>query len=154
MRQESSFREKIRSAVGAVGLTQLLPKTAQRLLNDFGAVPQCGTVDEPKLDEPRCNLELGARYLHTLLEAFDQQLPLAILSYNAGPEIVNRWLGAKKPLPLDLFLAEVPFAETRNYVHHVLTNFLVYSWLVSGQPRLPRVAWMPTGSTKATKDLY
>lgn len=154
MRQESSFRERIRSAVGAVGLTQLLPKTAERLLNDFGAVPQCGNENEPKLDEPRCNLELGARYLHTLLDAFEQQLPLAILSYNAGPEIVNRWLGAKKPLPLDLFLAAVPFPETRNYVHHVLTNFLVYSWLRPGQPELPRVAWTPTGSVKATKDLY
>lgn len=154
MRQESSFRERIRSAVGAIGLTQLLPKTAERLLTDFGAVPQCGNAGEPKLDEPRCNLELGARYLHTLLEAFEQQLPLAILSYNAGPEIVNRWLAAKKPLPLDLFLAQVPFAETRNYVHHVLTNFLVYSWLMPGQRGLPRVAWTPTGSTNPAKDLY
>ncbi len=154
MRQESSFREKIRSPVGAVGLTQMLPQTAKRLLKDLGPVPQCIDADSPRLDEPRCNLELGARYLHWLLEIFDNQLPLAVLSYNAGPEMVNRWIAAKKPLPLDLFLAEVPFPETRNYVHHVLTNFLVYAWLVpTRQPSL-RLNMTPTSTTKSSNDLY
>jgi soluble lytic murein transglycosylase len=161
IRQESSFREKIRSPVGAVGLTQLLPKTAERLLKDFGALASCGDVSAPLLDEPRCNLGLGARYLHTLLEAFDNQLPLVVLSYNAGPEMVQRWLASKKTMALDLFLAAVPFAETRNYAHHVLTNFLVYRWLGPAEraqhtprPGLPPVSMAPRGTSKALADLY
>lgn len=160
MRQESSFREKIKSNAGAVGLTQLLPKTAERLIKEFGAISQCGDAGALRLDEPRCNLELAARYLHLLLEIFGGQLPLAVLSYNAGPESVNRWVTAKKTLPLDLFLAEVPFPETRNYVHQVLTNFLVYHWLESTseaakvRPRLPILAGLLTGTTRPVMELY
>ena len=154
MRQESSFREKIRSPMGAVGLTQMLPQTAKRLLKALGDVSQCNDANLPRLDEPRCNMELGARYLHWLLEIFDNQLPLVVLSYNAGPELVNRWVSAKKPMPLDLFLAEVPIPETRNYVHHVLTNFLVYAWLVPQRQPLPRLEMTPTATTKSNEDLY
>ena len=133
MRQESSFREKIRSPMGAMGLTQMLPQTAKRLLKAMGDV---------------------ARYMHWLLEIFDNQLPLAVLGYNAGPELVNRWVSAKKPMPLDLFLAEVPIPETRNYVHHVLTNFLVYAWLVPARQPLPRLSMTPTSTTKSSESLY
>ncbi len=157
MRQESTFHERVRSSAGAVGLTQLMPKTAERLLTDFGPITACGgDADAPRLDEPRCNLELGARYLRGLLDAFGEQLPMAVLSYNAGPEVVNRWAQAKRQQALDLFLAQVPFAEPRNYVHHVLTNFLVYHWLGASEarPALPELASTPIGSGKPTAELY
>jgi len=154
MRQESGFREKVQSPVGATGLTQLMPSTARHVLKNFGDIPQCATSESPALDEPRCNIELGARYLHKLLNAFDGQLALAVLSYNAGPQVVTRWASGKNRLPLDLFLALVPFAETRNYVHYVVTNFLVYTWL--GQPgeALPTLNWQPTASNLDFADLY
>ena len=154
MRQESSFRTKVLSPAGAVGLTQVMPNTAKRLIKEFGSVPACTANDTPALDEPRCNLELGARYLHKLMTLFDGQLPLAILSYNAGPDVVSHWLAEKKPMPLDLFLAKVPFTETRNYVHHVLTNFLVYSWLTQQKVTLPNLEWKPTVAKLEPADLY
>ena len=154
MRQESSFREKIRSSAGAMGLTQMLPQTAERLLKDAGAIASCGDSAAPRLDEPRCNLELGARYLHNLLEVFAGQLPLAVLSYNAGPEIVNHWVTARKPLALDLFVAQVPFSETRNYVHQVITNYLVYAWLTPKPQPLSPLAMTPSGTTKPSDQLF
>jgi soluble lytic murein transglycosylase len=152
VRQESNFREKIHSPAAAVGLTQVLPTTAEKLLGEYGEISQCGPADDRKLEDPRCNLELGTRYLHRLLQVFQGQLPLVILSYNAGPEAVSRWLSVKKPPDLDLFLAAVPFAETRNYVHHVLTNYLVYSWLMGR--RLPKLALTPVEPSKAPMELY
>ncbi len=154
MRQESGFREKVHSPVGAVGLTQLMPNTARVVYQEFGAVSQCEQPEPLALDEPRCNMELGARYLHKLLLAFDGQMPLAVLSYNAGPSVVNRWASEKKSVPLDLFLAKVPFAETRNYVHYVLTNFLVYSWLGQSQEPLPELKWTPTAASIDSEELY
>lgn len=154
MRQESSFRTKILSPAGAVGLTQVMPSTADRLIKEFGPIPACAAKDTLALDDARCNLELGARYLHKLMSLFDGQLPLAILSYNAGPDVVSRWLSEKQPIALDLFLAKVPFTETRNYVHHVLTNFLVYSWLIEAKPTLPSLDWKPTVAKLGASELY
>ena len=154
MRQESGFREKVLSPVGAVGLTQLMPNTARQVIAEFGAIAPCMQGEAKALDEPRCNIEVGARYLHKLMVAFDGQLPLAVLSYNAGPDVVSHWVSEKKPIALDLFLAKVPFSETRNYVHHVLTNFLVYFWLGKSEGPLPVLQWTPTGTKMAKSELY
>jgi len=154
MRQESGFREKVQSPVGAVGLTQLMPNTARAVSQEFGAIDSCLEQESLTLSEPRCNLELGARYLHKLYVAFDGQLPLVVLAYNAGPQAVTRWATEKKSIALDLFLAKVPFAETRNYVHYVLTNFLVYNWLAQPKDPLPELKWAPAASSIDPKELY
>ena len=154
MRQESGFRERIQSPAGATGLTQVMPNTARQVIREFGAVASCTPADLPSLDEPRCNIEIGARYLHKLMDAFDGQLPLVVLSYNAGPEVVSHWVPDKKSLQLDLFLAQVPFAETRNYVHHVITNFLVYAWLGQAPRPLPSLKWEPLPSMADKATLY
>ena len=86
--------------------------------------------------------------------AFDGQLPLVVLAYNAGPQAVTRWATEKKSIALDLFLAKVPFAETRNYVHYVLTNFLVYNWLAQPKDPLPELKWAPAASSIDPKELY
>ena len=154
MRQESGFREKVQSPVGAAGLTQLMPNTARAVSQEFGAVEPCLQQDSLALNEPRCNMELGARYLHKLNLAFDGQLPLVVLSYNAGPQAVSRWASEKKSIALDLFLATVPFAETRNYVHYVLTNFLVYRWLAQSKDPLPELTWSPVATSTSIAELY
>jgi soluble lytic murein transglycosylase len=154
MRQESGFRVKVQSPVGAVGLAQLMPNTASRVIQEFGPVAHCAQAETPALDEPRCNMELGARYLRKLLSTFDGQLPLAVMAYNAGPQAVSRWVADKTPIPLDLFLARVPYAETRNYAQYVLTNFLVYRWLMQPADLRPLLQWTPTASLTAEVDLY
>lgn len=95
--QESGFRARARSRVGARGLTQLMPATARML-----------GVRKPY--DPAQNLDGGARYLASQLKAFRRSKRLALAAYNAGPGAVKRFRG----IP--------PYAETRNYVKRILAQ--------------------------------
>jgi soluble lytic murein transglycosylase-like protein len=92
---ESAFHPGAESHKGAMGLMQLMPETARRL-----------AVDDPW--DPEQNLRGGTTYLRHLLDRFGGRLELALASYNAGPEAVQRYGG----IP--------PYEETRSYVEKVL----------------------------------
>jgi soluble lytic murein transglycosylase-like protein len=77
---ESSFRPSAVSSVGAVGLTQVMPSTANWLIP--------GTRAEDLL-QPRFNLRVGFRYLRKLLDTYKGDAHLALLAYNRGPGIVD-----------------------------------------------------------------
>lgn len=94
---ESGFDPSARSPAGAVGLVQLMPRTAQGL-----------GVDDPT--DPAQSLSGGARYLRQQLDAFAGRADLALAAYNAGPTAVRRAGG----LP--------PYAETQHYVATVLDH--------------------------------
>lgn len=102
---ESKFQEDAVSNVGAVGLMQLMPETAEEM---------AGEMDLPapslsRLQESDLNIQLGCRYLRYLSNRFDNQ-DLALAAYNAGPSIVEQWLDEDKGLL---------FPETRAYVDNV-----------------------------------
>ena len=81
VRVESGFDDRARSPVGALGLTQLMPKTAAEL--------QPGITAE-EIFHPETNLRLGFRYLRRLLERYDGDLAEALHAYNRGPGTVAR----------------------------------------------------------------
>jgi soluble lytic murein transglycosylase-like protein len=81
VRVESSFREHAVSPAGALGLTQLMPATA----NDL----QPGITRE-EIFHRQTNLRLGFRYLHWLLERYDGDVDEALHAYNRGPGTVAR----------------------------------------------------------------
>jgi soluble lytic murein transglycosylase len=56
----------------------------------------------------------GARYLKNMLDRFDNQLPLALAAYNAGPTAVERY----NDIP--------PYPETMDYVQKVMKLFQLY----------------------------
>ena len=95
---ESNFRPAARSPVGAIGLTQMMPTTAQ--------------VAPEDLVRPQVSLKLGARYLGRLLKRFDGDLELALAAYNAGPGAVQRFSGVP------------PYRETQRYVDKVLAIYV------------------------------
>jgi hypothetical protein len=80
VRAESSFRSTATSHVGAVGLTQLMPRTARWM------EPGISTRD---LRNPDINLRIGLSYLRYLLDRYDGDLHLALLAYNRGPGTVD-----------------------------------------------------------------
>jgi soluble lytic murein transglycosylase-like protein len=80
---ESSFRTQAVSPVGAVGLTQLLPSTANWL------VPGTTRRDLMNTDT---NLRVGFKYLRYLIDKYDGDEQLALTAYNRGPGTVNRLL--------------------------------------------------------------
>lgn len=122
MRQESAFNPQALSRAGARGLLQLLPSTARKLSS--------GTrnLHAQDLFDPRINIRLGSKYLSDLLRTYDDQLPLALASYNAGENALNRWLSQGK-LQMDEFIESIPYAETRDYVKQVLRNLFNYQTL-------------------------
>jgi soluble lytic murein transglycosylase-like protein len=93
---ESKYNHEAISPAGALGLTQLMPATAQLV-----------GVRYPF--DPQQNIEGGARYLRGLLTRFKGDERLALAGYNAGPATIAA-------------LGKVPdISETRNYVQRVLS---------------------------------
>lgn len=126
-RQESCFQADARSPVGATGLMQLMPATARMVSRQF-QIP----YQQQKLTEPDYNLQLGSRYLKTLLTQFNGNRVLATAAYNAGPGAVKRWL-KNYDGPLDVWIEKIPYGETREYVQRVLTYGAIYGYRLGKQ---------------------
>ena len=148
MRQESGFRPGVRSAVGAVGLLQLMPATADKIADELGE-----KLEPQGLTRAHANVRLGSAYLRKLIDTFQGSVPLALAAYNAGPQAVSRWLVGGETLPLDLFVARIPYEETRGYVGRVLSNMARYAYLEGGEGavqapalELPKGVKLPDGA--------
>lgn len=136
MRQESGFRSRAVSSVGALGLMQLMPQTASMMHKQvYGAYHK---FDRNKAAEPILNMTLGQNYVANLLEnpLVENNLLYMLVAYNAGPGRLQNW---KKDLhyrndPL-LFIESIPFNETRTYVMQVMTNYWVYAELLGTEER-------------------
>ncbi|HEY8521843.1 MAG TPA: transglycosylase SLT domain-containing protein [Gammaproteobacteria bacterium] len=130
VRQESLYRPDAVSPAGAVGLAQLKPATAELVARRNGSVA-------PKADDlrdPARNLSLGAAYLKSLEQRFGGQTIVALAAYNAGPAAVERWLPLE-PIETDIWIENIPFNETREYVQRVLWHSVVFAWLATGEPQ-------------------
>lgn len=135
MRQESAFRVDAISPANAVGLLQLMPDTAGRVSKEIGA-----DSDAARLALPGPNVELGAYYLRKVFDTFGGSVTLAVAAYNAGPRAVSRWLEVGENLPLDVWVARIPFAETRGYVARVVGNLARYEYLRNGAASLESIS--------------
>jgi soluble lytic murein transglycosylase-like protein len=99
---ESCFDRYAVSSVGAKGLMQLMPATADSLgvYNIFNA---------------KDNIRGGTRYFRQMLEEFEFDIELALAAYNAGPNAVKKYNG----IP--------PYAETQKYVKKVIKYYYSYA---------------------------
>ena len=107
--QESRFTIGARSPVGAFGLTQIMPGTAQ----DLGIYPAY-------YESPTVQVSGGARYLAQMLAMFDGNIIHGLAAYNAGPGNVQRYGGVP------------PFAETQHYVQVIPERYNLYLARVGG----------------------
>jgi soluble lytic murein transglycosylase len=121
LRQESAFNPKAISGSGAIGLMQLMPSTAREVAQSLGLPPPARS----RLFEPRLNIALGSSYLAHMQRRFGGNPVLATAAYNAGPARVDRWL-PEHAIDADLWIATIPFRETRGYVRRVLAYRLIY----------------------------
>ena len=143
-REESSFDPEVVSWAKAYGLVQLIMPTAKRFASEVGekATPRT-------LKKPAVNLKIGARYMAWLWDRLNENPALVPSAYNAGEGAVRRWLQEDAARPLDVFIEEIPYDETRRYTRRVLQTYGVYQWLADEQlPALPAKLPATSGSQR------
>ena len=131
VRQESGFDPRAKSGMGARGLMQLMPKTANYIDHD-------DDLDgRHELFRPELNLSLGQRYVKYLLDMgrVKGDMFRLLTAYNAGPGNLNRW---NREVDYDndplMFIESIPSRETRNFLEKVLANIWVYRYRLGQDP--------------------
>ncbi len=132
IRQESMFNPKAASPVGAQGLMQLMPGTAEMMQVKSGLPAEA----KQKLTNPTINIQLGSLYLSTLLSHNNNNPALAAAAYNAGPGRVKQWLTNSSLHEMDMWVDTIPYTETRNYVKKVMTYMVMYQSVLGLEPTL------------------
>lgn len=115
---ESDWDELAVSSAGAVGLMQVMPSTAQSLI-DMGLV-SAGSLDPDNLTDPETNIEFGCAYLGYLQRTLST-LDEVVAAYNAGPAVVQEWLSQGGSIP-----EGIEYAETRAYLERVTMAYEGY----------------------------
>ena len=110
---ESSFRADAISPVGAAGLMQIMPSTAEWLAELMEI-----SYTEADLFNPAYNIRMGTFYLRRLINYFGY-VDTALAAYNAGMGNVRGWLEQVQYSYDGETLHTIPFAETRAYVPRV-----------------------------------
>ena len=105
---ESNYNPRAISKMGARGLMQLMPATAEAL-----GVEDCFN--------PEHNIHGGVRYFRQLLDRFDDNIELALAAYNAGSRKVRKYNG----IP--------PFKATQIYIEKVFAYYELYKKEMSGE---------------------
>jgi len=129
MKQESSFRPAVKSASAARGLLQLVFDTALKYNKQAGYAD----LKPDDLYDPRINIAIGCEYIADLKSEFGGLYEAIAASYNGGEDNAARWLNRSKPKEPAIFASEVGFAETKNYVFKVMTNYRIYRALYDEQ---------------------
>ena len=119
VRQESRFESKIRSGVGAAGLMQVMPSTAEWIKGKAG-------LESYDLNNPTDNVKLGTWYLDYTHSEYDDHSLFAVASYNAGPGNVAKWIDQGGYVDADDFAEKIPFPETKGYVRSVFGGYWNY----------------------------
>ena len=130
MRQESRFVKNVKSVVGASGLMQVMPKTAIWTAKKIGLSPFSPTM----LKDKEVNVAIGTGYMGLVLQSLDGSLALAAAAYNAGPSRARKW----REVPGSegaIWVENIPFSETRDYVKKVLSNTTLYAGVMTAQPQ-------------------
>lgn len=124
IRQESAFTPDAKSHAGALGLMQLMPRTARQVARQL-RIRMRST--QKALLNINTNVRLGVSYLKRVSDRYNGHPVLATAAYNAGGSRVKAWLPeAGTSLPADLWIEMVPFNETRKYLKRVLTYTVIY----------------------------
>ncbi len=144
-RRESLFDREVISVANAVGLMQLLPRTAADVAQRAGL----SEFNASQLTTAQVNLLLGTQYLSDMLGRFGGSREAGLISYNAGPHRYLQWRDfVEREADPELFVERIPFRETRDYVKAVIALEYIYARLyglcsgsqpASGSP----AAWPP-----------
>lgn len=121
MKRESKFNPAAQSSSGALGLMQIMPQTAKYLVHKH-------RLKDIDIRTPEDNILLGAYQLKDLLAQFNGHFVFAVAAYNAGASNVNKWRARYQAD--DLWVEEITYSETREFVRCVTENYELYKKLL------------------------
>ena len=131
IREESAYNPLAISTAGALGLMQVMPHTGQKIAAQVGS----DGFSRERLFDPCYNIRFGSWYLGHLAEKFNHNLVYAIAAYNAGPDIVTKWIQQFGYREQDEFIESIPYTETRQYVKKVLRSYRQYGKIYGPESR-------------------
>ena len=125
---------------------QLIPTTADAMLPKNYQRP----LTREKLMEPSTNVYLGTKYLSKLMRRFQRQPERALAAYNAGPTAVSRWNKREHMREIDMFVEEIPYEETQDYVRRVISWKQAHEFLERTRQHVKRVQYSKMASCSPT----
>ena len=106
---------------------QIMPETGRKV---YATYPKNQPFDADVLFSPKTNIELGMKYLWQLHQRFGNNKTHILISYNAGPHVLQRWLKRFSAVnDPDEFIEHIPYPETQKYVKRVMRNHGIYKML-------------------------
>lgn len=125
MRQESRFRADAKSVSAARGLMQFIPATANTIATQLGKQ----NFRQDDLYNPRTAILFGSQYLGNLFRLFPNMPQAVAASYNGGEDNVARWVARSRSNEADRYVVEIGFAQSKDYVYKIMSNYRVYRQL-------------------------
>ncbi|MDR0484215.1 MAG: transglycosylase SLT domain-containing protein [Alphaproteobacteria bacterium] len=130
MRRESNFYTGATSVVGATGLMQLMPRTADYVVKKYDLDDELSSL----LASPKANIEIGQQYVKQLLLVTNGNLIYVLGGFNGGSYNVDKWRSDSYRHADDdplFFIESIPYKETRNYVKTVTADYWIYQYKLS-----------------------
>ncbi len=129
MRQESRFQPDALSRAGARGLMQFISTTSKQVAGETGR----DNFRQEDLYYPPNAIFFGSQYLSDLFENFPSQPDAVVASYNGGSDNMKRWLARSQSSLPERYVPEIVYAQTKDYVYKVMTNYRMYQYLYDEQ---------------------
>ena len=145
IRNESSFRTNAESSVGARGLMQMMPATAEWIagkLDDY-------SYQFDNMWDGETNIRYGCWYLGYLSRLFHGDAMLVSAAYHAGQTTVTQWLSdpSKSSDGVTLDLDKLADGPTKQYIGRVTQTYGIYqSLLYPDEAFAPASTPVPSGS--------
>ena len=123
--RESRFQPEVRGRAGEIGLMQVREAAAQ----EWADSEHLASFEHQQCVDPRTNTLVGTWYLKKLLARYqntDNPLPYALADYNAGRGNVLKWLCGAGATNSAVFIEQIGFPGTKQYVESVLQQYKHY----------------------------
>lgn len=123
MRQESRFQPTAKSNAAARGLMQFISTTSTRMAGELQLIH----FRQDDLYDPSIAILMGSQYVSGLFTLYPNQPAAVAASYNGGEDNMKRWMGRAKSDLLGRYVPEIMYAQTKDYVYKVMSNYRVYT---------------------------
>jgi soluble lytic murein transglycosylase-like protein/TolA-binding protein len=130
-RQESRYQTDAKSVAAARGMMQFIAATA----NDVAAQLKLTNFNQDDLYDAGTAILFGSQYLASLFQQFPDQPDAVAAAYNGGADNMGRWQARSRSKEPDRYVAEIGYAQSKDYVYRVMTNFWNYQRLYDSELR-------------------